>query len=201
MSERGTITPAQYDVLLRPLNTVRVAKRSGGGGKQLSYLEAWDVRAHLIRVFGFGNFDVEAEEVDLLFERNKKMGNGNDGWEVAYRAAVRLTVRTPHGVTICTHREVAIGSADGSSGLGDLHDNAAKQAVSDAVKRCAINLGSAFGLSLYDGGSTRDVVGRSVSPPEGWVAPPPAEQTPEQKAALAGAVGQPEEPNPDHTED
>jgi len=190
MNQHGSITPEQYDVLLRPLNGVRVAKRSGGGGKQLSYLEAWDVRAHLIRVFGFGNFDLELEEESLVFQRDKKMSNGNDGWEVAYKAVVRLTLRDPRGAFIATYREGAVGSADGSSGLGDLHDNALKQAVSDAVKRCAINLGSAFGLSLYDGGSTRDVVVRSVAPPEGWVAPPPVEPSDAQQKALDAAVGE-----------
>jgi hypothetical protein len=35
---------------------------------------------------------------------------------------------------------------------------AIKTAESDAIKRAAINLGTQFGLSLYNNGSTKDVV-------------------------------------------
>ena len=54
----------QYEQLLKPLNDTRVAKR-GQAGRQLSYLEAWDVKAHLIRIFGFGGWSADVLESSL----------------------------------------------------------------------------------------------------------------------------------------
>jgi hypothetical protein len=74
-------------------------------------------------------------------------------------------------------------------GLGDLHDNALKTASSDALKRCAINLGSQFGLSLYDNGTLREVIRGTLVKPDGWVEPEKAPVSDEQAAALAQSVG------------
>jgi len=57
----------QYEQLLKPLNPKRVAKREQAG-RSLSYLEAWDVKAHLIRVFGFGGWSWEVTEATLAYE-------------------------------------------------------------------------------------------------------------------------------------
>lgn len=149
----------QLEVLAKPINTSRIAKRSQGG-KQLSYLEAYDVKAHLIRVCGYGNFDTEL--VDYHFVATREYESVQDKRpmvEVIYSARVRLDVRDPDGIYVCSYTEAACGSASGpASMLGEHHDNALKTAESDALKRCAINLGNQFGLSLYDNGSTSDVV-------------------------------------------
>jgi hypothetical protein len=42
---------------------------------------------------------------------------------------------------------------------------AIKTAESDALKRAAINLGTQFGLSLYNNGSLQDVVVRTLIEP------------------------------------
>jgi recombination DNA repair RAD52 pathway protein len=42
---------------------------------------------------------------------------------------------------------------------------AIKSAESDALKRAAINLGTQFGLSLYNNGSLRDVVIQTLDQP------------------------------------
>lgn len=179
-------TDDQIDVLLRPLAKSRVAKRSIGGS-QMSYLQAFDVRAHLIRMFGFGGFDIVTESCDLVYQRDVKVGRDEkDGWEVAYKAHVTLRVQGELGFqnTVAEYSEVAVGSATGSVGLGDLHDNAAKTAVSDALKRCAINLGTQFGLSLYEHGVTADIVRKIVGRDEA-----PDEMTPEQQTMLRESVG------------
>jgi len=150
----------QLEVLAKPINTSRIAKRSQGG-KSLSYLEAYDVKAHLIRVCGYGNFDTELLDYGFVTTREyTSMGDAPRPMvEVIYSARVRLTVRDQHGQFVCTYTEAACGSASGPAGmLGEHHDNALKTAESDALKRCAINLGNQFGLSLYDNGSTGDVV-------------------------------------------
>ena len=184
-------TDEQIDILLRPIKASRISQRSIGG-KQMSYVEAWEVRAHLIRLFGFGGFDVITESCDLVFQRDVRVGQDKKpGWEVAYKAHVRLSIYTQGDLNggECKYSEVAVGSATGSVGLGDLHDNAAKSAVSDALKRCAINLGTQYGLSLYDNGNRNDIV-KSVI---GVKAPKP-DTTPEQDKQLAESLGAKEVP-------
>jgi recombination DNA repair RAD52 pathway protein len=164
------LTPEQYDTLRKPLNGTRIAKRQQGG-KQLSYLESWDVRAHLIRVFGYTNFDVhvsDAHHVDTR-EYASQGDNPKPMVEVIWYAHVTLVIRASDGHTLCSYTESAVGSASGpASMLGEHHDNAVKTAASDALKRCAINLGTQFGLSLYDQGSTRDVVRGTLVKPDGY---------------------------------
>jgi hypothetical protein len=78
---------------------------------------------------------------------------------------------------LCRYTESAIGSTSGpASMVGEHHDNAIKTAASDALKRCAINLGTQFGLSLYDDGSTRDVVKNTLVKPVGYEEPPTPEE-------------------------
>ena len=181
----GHLTQAQIGILMQPIRGARVASRQQGG-KTLSYLEAYDVRAHLIRIFGFGGFDAEVLDYDQVFVRDYKNNDDKAMQEIAYRARVRLTIRDREGTAIACYTECAVGSSSGGTGFGDLHDNALKTAVSDALKRCAINLGSQFGLGLYDQGSRAEVVRMLVEDPRG-------EQVQElsdvQRAALSQSLG------------
>lgn len=190
MTQRGLISAKQYTVLMRPLAKTRVAKRSQGG-KQLSYLEAWDVKAHLTRLFGFGNWDSEVIDYHHIATREYMGGKDNDKEmvEVIYAARVQLTIRDENGGEVCRHSEVAVGSTSGPANmLGEHHDNAVKTAASDAIKRCAINLGTQFGLSLYDNGATNDIVKMTVVVPEGYEALQ-EEATEKQKQALQQSLG------------
>lgn len=145
----------QYEQLLKPLNPSRVAKRQQAG-RNLSYLEAWDVKAHLIRIFGFGGWSSEVIENYLAFEEQNEKGN----WNVGYRIALRLTIPS----LACVYTEAAVGSASLPQ-RGEAHDMAIKTGESDALKRAAINLGTQFGLSLYDNGSLNDVVIKTLAEP------------------------------------
>ena len=181
----GQLSLAQVGILMQPIRGARIANRQQGG-KTLSYLEAYDVRAHLIRVFGFGGFDAEVLDYDLAFVRDYENNDKKPMQEIAYKARVQLTIRDRTGAAIARYTECAVGSASGGSGFGDLHDNALKSAVSDALKRCAINLGSQFGLGLYDNGSRAEVVRQLVEDPRGEQ---PQELSAEQRAALAQSLG------------
>ena len=146
---------AQYEQLLKPLNPVRVAKRSGGG-RQLSYLEAWDVKAHLNRIFGFLNWSSDVIESSLAFEEKNEKGQ----WHIGYKVTLRLRIHTG-SIPEPTYTEAAVGFASLPS-RGEAHDMAIKTAESDALKRAAINIGTQFGLSLYNNGATADVVGKTL---------------------------------------
>lgn len=149
------ITKEQHEQLLKPLAASRVAKRKQAG-IELSYLEAWDVKAHLIRIFGFGGWSADVQEAVLAFEEKNEKGQ----WSVGYR--VRLMLRVD--ALACSYTEVAVGFAALPS-RGEAHDMAVKTAESDALKRAAINLGTQFGLSLYDNGRRTDVVGHTLAGP------------------------------------
>lgn len=192
------LTVAQLQQLTRPLNEKRIANRKQGG-RQLSYLEAWDVKATLIRIFGFGGFSAEAleceivsiednvprvewkgtypnkEKVELPIEftpdGQKKFGTYN--FRVTARVRVKLYIKQLDA----TYTEWAASSQTGPD-LGEVTDFAIKTAESDALKRAAIYLGTQFGLSLYDDGSLNDVVGTILAPGQEWargdVRPPSA---------------------------
>ena len=143
----------QQQELLKPISASRIASRQGGGGKSLSYLEAWDVKAHLIRVFGFGRWSANVLQAELAFEEQNEKGQ----WNVGYKVLLELRVYD----LPCSYTEAAIGSATLSQ-RGEAHDMAIKTAESDALKRAAINLGDQFGLSLYNAGSLKPVVGGTL---------------------------------------
>jgi recombination DNA repair RAD52 pathway protein len=148
------ISQEQYEQLLKPLNQQRVAKRQQAN-RSLSYLEAWDVKAHLIRIFGFGGWDWNVTTADLAFESERE-----GKWNVGYKVIGALTIRDLN----CVYTEAAVGSATLPQ-RGEAHDMAVKTAESDAIKRAAINLGTQFGLSLYNDGSTNDVVKKTLVVP------------------------------------
>jgi recombination DNA repair RAD52 pathway protein len=152
------------------------------------------VKAHLIRVFGFANFDSDTIHEELVGIREYKSQQDKPMVEVIYRARHRLVIRDQWGNQLATYTEGAVGSASGPDyTLADLHDNALKTAASDALKRCAINLGTQFGLSLYDDGNTQDVVkGLYVGEQPEDTGP-----TDEQKAALEASLGAKQVVDPD----
>lgn len=143
----------QYEQLLKPLNPVRVSQREQAGRK-FTYLEAWDVKAHLIRIFGFGGWNWNVTAAELAFEDKTDKGT----WNVGYKVIGNLTIPC---LEYCSYTEAAVGSATLGQ-RGEAHDMAIKTAESDALKRAAINLGTQFGLSLYNNGQLEDVVRQTL---------------------------------------
>lgn len=160
------LTLAQVRQLLKPVNRQRVLK----DGKGHSHVSQQDVTAHLIRLFGFGNFDTDVYGPDLVFEDNvvdKQSGEINPfRWDVCYRAMVRLTIRDPEGNEICHYTDGSTGSALNQT-RSDAHDLAMKASISLAKKRAAICLGDQFGLGLYNKGDLNALVRDTlVLPPD-----------------------------------
>ena len=144
------LTDEQHEILLKGINPSRIAQRQGGGGRSLSYLEAWDVKAHLNRIFGFLNWSADVLEAALAFEQDT-----GGKWNVGYKVVLCLRVNG------ASYTEAAVGSSTLPQ-RGEAHDMAIKTAESDALKRAAINLGDQFGLSLYNNGSTTPVVVKTL---------------------------------------
>lgn len=151
--------------LLQPIRSSRVLK----DGKGHPHVSQQDITAHLIRVFGFGNFDTEVLNVECVFEEeraDKVTGKMTGRWDVCYRALLRLTVKDGKGLPVCHYDGGATATAQNQS-HGDAHDLAYKSALSLSLKRASINLGDQFGLSLYNKGQMTALVrGTLVMPPD-----------------------------------
>lgn len=178
------LTENQQQILMGSLNPARIQER-GQGKAKLSYLAAWDVKATLIRAFGYGGFSAEALECSIIriednipksewvggkktvkqVERDQ-FGNivfGTANFRVTARVQVRLTIHQTGAI----YTEWASSSQTGPD-IGEVSDFAIKTAESDALKRAAIYLGTQFGLSLYNAGATADVVNVVFSPGQEW---------------------------------
>lgn len=151
-----SLTNEQIMTLLEPIKPHRVLIANGQ-----SHVPAYDVAAHLTRIFGFGGWTKEILTLTLINEEPVQLSNGRKGWTVTYSATLRLTVRDGNGETAWWE-----DGACGTSTLpqrGEAHDMALKSAISYALKRCAaFGLGDQFGLSLYNKGQTSALVGKLV---------------------------------------
>jgi len=159
------LSDQQIEVLLRPIRPERVLQAQGQ-----SHVPAYDVAAHLTRVFGFGNWETRVFSCSLLFEDG---GEERKRWTVGYSAMVRLTIRGLDGEYVTSWENGACGDAVNQPSRADAHHLAMTTAISTALKRCAaFGLGDQFGLSLYNKGSMGPLVKTIVGgKPSGTGAP------------------------------
>ena len=167
---RGTFTIGQTKQLLAPIKHERVLSDPRGN----SHVSQQDVTAHLIRVFGFGNFATEILDLQCIFEtvrENSKTGTFKDKgvdhkkadnphvwrYDVAYRCTFRVSIFDEHHNFVTAYEDASVGDAQNQN-RQDAHDLAMKSAISVAKKRCCINLGDQFGLSLYNKGQESALV-------------------------------------------
>lgn len=137
------LTDEQKKSLQAPLDPRHVvAAKAGGFGPKGDYLEGWHVINELNRVFGFDGWSYRIELNRDAVEQGKD-NKGNDQWQAAYTCICTLTV----GDVI--RQDVGFGSGF-AKGIGDAIEGATKEAVTDALKRCARTFGNIFGLALYD---------------------------------------------------
>lgn len=117
--------------------------RVGGGGREFTYMSNYGTKTQLNEIFGHLGWDYRVVTLDQICE----------GKEVAYRARVELTLHpdpsNPSFEKCITKEDVGFGSGKFGSDY-DKHELAGKEAVTDALKRCACSLGPALGLHLYD---------------------------------------------------
>lgn len=143
---RCGLTPGQYSALLAPIDPGRVMVGDMGPLRGKSYVESWDIRRHLNRVFGFTGWGTTLDAPTMAFEEQREDGK----WEVCYIAIMTLEVRCTCGRYLTSHSDATAGSGAALPSRAGAHDLALKSAVSGALKRAAVNLGDMFGLSLYE---------------------------------------------------
>lgn len=122
-----------------------ISTRSGGGSKQLSYLETWYVIDRLNQILGSNGWSNE------IIRLEKLPGDGRP----AYMAITRITV---NGDTALVIKDGVGYGSDKSD--HNAHELAMKEAVSDSFKVAAKNLGRSLGLALYD--KTQEFVGEAT---------------------------------------
>ncbi len=108
----------------------------------MSYIEGWHAIAEANRIFGFDGWDRETIEARCVWQ-----GKQNGRPACAYIARVRMRVRA--GDLLVIREGSGFGQSDPSS-PGEAHENALKEAETDATKRALSTFGNPFGLALYD---------------------------------------------------
>lgn len=160
-----SLSEAQVNALLAPIQHGRIRQVQGN-----DHLEAWDVRRWLLRIFGWGGWDFIVKDCTLVSERSvwDEQNPLRGRHTVVYRVIGQLIIKDPQGNVVATFEDGATGDSSNQPQLGQAHDQALKTAMSQALKRCAVNLGDTYGLVLYSRGRPKDdesfaVVGRSLA--------------------------------------
>lgn len=119
----------------------QVEVRQGPGGMSLSYASQYYVIKRLGDIFGL-DWSHTITSLDVVHAEDTDKGH-----VVSYRCIGELDVRV--GDLRAYHQDVGFGDGRDRS-VGKAHESAAKEAVTDALKRCARKLGDSLGLALYD---------------------------------------------------
>ena len=134
----------QLAILTQELDSNRIKTREKGN-ISLSYIEGFDVIDTANKVFGFGNWSYSISKLDQVSQEL----NQNQNNVVCYKAVVQIQIHNTNHTLDVNRQDVGFGTGVAKS-LADSHENAAKEAVTDAIKRCFRSFGNQFGNSLYD---------------------------------------------------
>ena len=134
----------QMKALQSELSTDRIKVRDKANIK-LSYLEGFDIIDTANNIFGFGGW---AYTISSLEQVSQEV-NANQNVVVCYKAIVKVDVYDINHSTMISRQDVGFGTGVARN-LADAHENSAKEAVTDALKRSLRSFGNQFGNSLYD---------------------------------------------------
>ena len=134
----------QMKALQSELSADRIKVRDKANIK-LSYLEGFDIIDTANNIFGFGGW---AYTISSLEQVSQEV-NANQNVVVCYKAIVKVDVYDIDHSTMISRQDVGFGTGVARS-LADAHENSAKEAVTDALKRSLRSFGNQFGNSLYD---------------------------------------------------
>ena len=134
----------QMKALQSELSADRIKVRDKANIK-LSYLEGFDIIDTANNIFGFGGW---AYTISSLEQVSQEV-NANQNVVVCYKAIVKVDVYDIDHNTMISRQDVGFGTGVARS-LADAHENSAKEAVTDALKRSLRSFGNQFGNSLYD---------------------------------------------------
>ena len=134
----------QITVLNYEVDSSRIKIREKGN-ISLSYLEAFDIIESANKIFGYGNWSYS---ISSLVQVNQEQ-NHNQNVVICYKAVVRIVAKDITHTKEISREDVGFGTGIAKT-LSDAHEGAAKEAVTDALKRAMRTFGNQFGNSLYD---------------------------------------------------
>ena len=134
----------QTQVLSYEIDANRIKSRSKCN-LTLSYLEGFDIIETANKIFGFGNWDYSITKLEQVSQEL----NQNQNHIICYKAIVKVTVYDLQHSKQVSREDVGFGSGIAKT-LADAHENGAKEATTDGIKRAMKSFGNNFGLSLYD---------------------------------------------------
>ena len=134
----------QMKALQSELSKDRIKVRDKANIK-LSYLEGFDIIDTANNIFGFGGW---AYTISSLEQVSQEV-NANQNVVICYKAIVKVDVYGIDHSTMISRQDVGFGTGVARN-LADAHENSAKEAVTDALKRSLRSFGNQFGNSLYD---------------------------------------------------
>lgn len=146
-------TEQQTQQMQAKLDRAHVHQRTQAG-RSFSYIEGYQAINEANRIFGFGEWSSEVLGVTCVVSTNKgapnyKGNNDRQGYLIAYTAHVKVTVHF-EGLAEQTHTDYGYGEGIDYNNVGQAHESAIKEAVTDALKRALRHWGNPFGLALYD---------------------------------------------------
>ncbi|MDD3477146.1 MAG: Rad52/Rad22 family DNA repair protein, partial [Sulfurimonas sp.] len=136
----------QITVLNYEVDSSRIKIREKGN-ISLSYLEAFDIIESANKIFGYGNWSYSISSLVQVSQEQ----NHNQNVVICYKAVVRVVAQDIAHTKEVSREDVGFGSGIAKT-LSDAHEGAAKEAVTDALKRAMRTFGNQFGNSLYDKG-------------------------------------------------
>lgn len=131
-----------------PLPPSAVREREAGHGKTLSYVEGFYVYDFLNDVLGVDGWTYGIRDLRLVQDETRAK-DGKEQRRIGYLVTVELLTYDREGHAAICVEDVGFGQGIDAD-LGKAHESAAKEAVTDGVKRAARKLGRACGLALYD---------------------------------------------------
>ena len=134
----------QLDILNQELDSSRIKTRDKGN-ISLSYIEGHDVIETANKVFGFGNWSYSISKLEQVSQEQ----NQNQNHVICYKAIVQVLIHSENHTQDVSREDVGFGTGVAKT-QADAHEGAAKEAVTDALKRAMRSFGNQFGNSLYD---------------------------------------------------
>lgn len=148
----------QIQVLSYDLDSSRIKTREKAN-MQLSYLEGHDMIEAANKIFGYGNWSYSISKLEQVSQEQ----NHNQNIIICYKAVVRIVAQDISHTKEVEREDVGFGSGIAKT-LADAHESAAKEAVTDALKRAMRTFGNQFGNSLYDRGKKHHA--QQIQPPQ-----------------------------------
>jgi DNA repair and recombination protein RAD52 len=139
----------------------------------LSYVEGYYVIDKANEIFGHGHWSKHIDELKCVHE-DTKIKNEKPRYDVFYTC--RCSIIVPQliadsdgevlPVQYCTYEDVGYGNSTSYAGMGEAHELASKEAVTDAMKRCLRHFGNPFGNGLYNKDNTPSDTEEAVEIPK-----------------------------------